>query len=69
MANKLKLATPEKVKALLQEAADWYNGMQINMFADCGYITRTSVAEFLANRMGLTLYEKRVGEELEKDKS
>jgi hypothetical protein len=58
MIPTLKLATDEQADKFIATAAAWLATTR-GHFADVSRIARISVAEFLANQEGLTLYSSR----------
>jgi hypothetical protein len=56
----LVLASEEEALNCHAIAAEWYEKSEQNRtFSDCAWLTKRSVAEFVANQMGMTLYEHR----------
>lgn len=50
-------ATEEEGKELLAEAEEWYaNAPKASNFHDCKSLTKKSVAEYIANQKGLTIF-------------
>lgn len=57
---KLKQATDKQANAIFEEAKDWYaNAPMACIFGDCKSITIRSVAEFIANQKGISLWPKK----------
>ena len=51
-------ATEEEGREIFREATKWFeNAPAASMFGSCTGITKSSVAEYIANQQGLTLYK------------
>lgn len=56
--TKLTLVNDEQAKQIRTEVSEWYsNSSGALMFSDCGSSSRSAIMEFLANRVGLTMYK------------
>lgn len=54
---KLEAATKEQGKEFMDQAIEWTErAPNISMFNDCKSVTRASVAEYIANQAGYSLW-------------
>lgn len=54
---KLEAATKEQGKEFMEQANEWIErAPNIGMFNDCKSVTRCSVAEYIANQTGYSLW-------------
>lgn len=58
----LKLSTIEQFEAFRKEAKDWLDNSSGNLWFDCKGVAWTAIAEFNANKQGLTIYTHRDGD-------
>lgn len=52
----MKLATEAEAAEIHAEVKKWWSGTAKTAFASCGGVSKRTVAEFIANSKGLTLY-------------
>ena len=67
---RLRLATEQEAQHVIGVARDWSTKRHGRvMFENASTVANSAVAEFLANKQGLTLYESKVGLELPENES
>ena len=58
MTKSFETATPEQAKEFAERAKEWMQtAPNIGMFNVCKSITRSSVAEYIANQAGFSLWK------------
>ena len=55
MSNKYNIASTELIEAAQEEAQDWVE--QNSKFSDMHFIARRTIAEFILNRNGYTMFK------------